>query len=62
MAVHGNLTLALRHPGNQGPSTQVVKNFVEALEAVLVRVGILDQEDIDKGHAMESEQSKLLRS
>jgi len=62
MTVHGNLQLALRHPGNHGASTEVAKNFVKALEAVLVGVGILDQADIDQGHSVESEQSKLLRS
>lgn len=62
MTVHGNLLLALRHPGNQGPSANVARNFVEALEAVLLRGGILDQEDIDKSHEVEQQQGRLLRS
>jgi hypothetical protein len=54
MAVHGNLQLALRHPANQGPSRAVVQNFVNALGALLVQSHIIDQEDIDKGTALEA--------
>ena len=62
MSVHGNLQLALRHPENQGPSRKIVENFVEALAAVLVRGGIIDQADIDRGNRLEADEHRLMRS
>jgi hypothetical protein len=62
MTVHGNLQLALRHPENVGPSRAVMENFVQSLEEILVRGGIIDQEDIDRGRTLEKSQHRLMRS
>ena len=57
MTVHGNLCLGLRHPNNTGPSRKIVENFVEALEAMLVKSGLLSEEDVVSIHQVERQQS-----
>lgn len=53
MAVHGNLCLALRHPGNQGPSTDYVRKFVRVLGQLLIDKGVFTEAEI--AAAMETE-------
>jgi hypothetical protein len=37
-AVLGNLQLALRHPGNKGPSTTIVRAFADLIQRALTDV------------------------
>jgi hypothetical protein len=47
MAVHGNLLLALRHPGNGGAVAAVMRDFVNGLGRMLVDQGILTQAELE---------------
>ncbi len=47
LTVHGNLSLALRHPGNVGPSRKVVEVFLEQLGRGLVENGFLSEAELD---------------
>jgi len=54
-AVHGNLLFALRHPGNKGPSRQLVRNFVENLGSILEEEGVLTPNQLRKTYRLEVE-------
>jgi hypothetical protein len=58
MAVHGNLCLALRHPGNRGPSTAFVVDFRDALGLRLVDWHILTPEQLA---AAQQEEARIVR-
>ena len=57
MAIHGNLCLALRHPGNQGPSAQLVSDFAHALLAMLIDRGLLSPAEADQVSRVEVEET-----
>jgi hypothetical protein len=48
LAVHGNLYLALRQQQNRGPSTQLVRDFLQRLDGELVESGLVTQEVVDE--------------
>lgn len=62
MAIHGNLSLALRHPGNRGPSRAYVVRFVKDLGKWLVEQGVLTQEELECHYALESEEGGIEES
>lgn len=53
MAIHGNLSLALRHPKNYGPSRALVETILKILEGVFIERDFADEEDIDHIHKTE---------
>jgi len=53
MAVHGHLQLALRHPENEGPSAEWIRQFVKEIGEMLVREGILSQAELDFANYVE---------
>lgn len=57
MAIHGNLCLALRHPGNNGPSRKLIIEFVNSIENKLKDIGMFTDEDIKLMHQVEEEES-----
>lgn len=59
MAIHGNLSLALRHPQNKGPSRAYVAAFVKSLGQWLVEQNVLTQEELDCHYALESEEGGI---
>lgn len=59
LAVHGNLCLALRHPENIGPSRTLAKSAILTIEAALLALDIMDQEDIEKVHRTELDFTRL---
>jgi len=54
MAIHGNLCLALRHPANSGPSTQLVAAVVRQLGEVLVARRALTAAELAEVYAVEA--------
>jgi len=56
MAIHGNLCLALRHPANRGPSTQLVAAVVRQLGEVLVARGALTAAELAEVYAVEAKE------
>lgn len=54
-AVLGNLGLAMRHPNNNGPSRELVHNFVENLGSRLEEEGILSPNQLRKIWRLEVE-------
>jgi hypothetical protein len=60
MTIHGNLCLALRHPGNQGSSRGYTVAFVEKLGRLIVERGLWTQEQLE--HAQAVEQQETLRT
>ena len=61
VAVHGNLCLALRHPGNQGETRALVVSIVHQLAKLLVERGILTQEEMDYATKVEQNEHGLER-
>lgn len=59
MAIHGNLSLALRHPQNKGPSRAYVARFVKRLGQWLVEQGVVTQEELECHYALESEEGGI---
>lgn len=53
MTVHGNLCLALRHPGNSGASRKLCTDFVKTLSDLLVDTGAMTREQIDAANRIE---------
>lgn len=60
MAVHGNLCLALRHPGNQGSSRALVEAFVYQIGARLVEEGLLSAQELREAEQLEAEEVTAL--
>lgn len=56
LAVHGNLCLALRHPGNTSNSRQRVVDFTLGLGKFLVDSGAITQEELDRAQKVEAEE------
>lgn len=54
LAVHGNLCLSLRHPGNQGMSRDKAICFVKALGKHLVNLGALTPEQLKEAEMLEN--------
>lgn len=57
MAVHGAISLALRHPAYSGPSRQLLLCFVRQLGITLVDCGVLTAEELEVVENFEREQS-----
>jgi len=55
LTVHGNLCLALRHPGNQGASRKWATAFVKRLGQALVKHGAISQEELKQVERLEAE-------
>jgi hypothetical protein len=45
LAVLGNISLAVRHPNNNGPSSVLVRDFATKLLAMLINEGVISQAD-----------------
>lgn len=62
MAVHGNLSLALRHPDNRGASRGYVQDFARKLGRLLVEKGVLTAAELAEAEALEQvERARQLR-
>ncbi len=55
LALHGQLCLALRHPGNTGASRAVAEAWVESIEALLVDAGALTPALVTVIHQVEAD-------
>lgn len=58
MAIHGNLSLALRHPQNTGASREYVEQFVDKLGQILVDRGLLSPVDLANHRMVERWEAK----
>ena len=56
MAIHGNLCLALRHPGNRGPSRIRVISFTKQLGQFLVESGAITEQELKAAQNLEAEE------
>jgi hypothetical protein len=61
LAVHGNLCLAMRHPGNDGPSRSIVVSVIYRLGKVLVDEGILTPDELESATRLEVNEHGLER-
>jgi hypothetical protein len=50
LAVHGYLLLALRHRADAGPARELVEDFLEILEDMLLEARVLTAEDLAEVH------------
>jgi hypothetical protein len=57
LAVHGALSLGLRHPRFAGPSRQLVESFRERLGEELVHWGVLTAEELAAAEGLERRES-----
>lgn len=55
LAVHGNLLLALRHPGNDGLSRELVESVVAMLEGAFLDAGLMTDSQVELMHQQEEE-------
>lgn len=53
MVIHGNMSLGLRHPKNNGPSKPIARAILRILEIKFIELGFADQEDLDVIHKTE---------
>lgn len=56
LAVHGNLVLALRHPGNDGPSRTMIQDLVSLLEGVFLDTGLLTEGQVVAMHQQDEQE------
>jgi len=54
LAVHGNLLLALRHPGNDGSSRELVEDLVSTLEGAFLDAGLLSEAQLEMIHGQQA--------
>jgi len=47
MTIHQQLLIALRHPKNTGPVREIAKRFSNRLSMILVKGGMMTQEEMD---------------
>lgn len=59
LAIHGNLCLALRHPGNTGKSRPYVIAFTKSLGKKLVEWGVVTEEDLRATEKLEIEEGSV---
>jgi len=60
MVIYGYLCLALRHPVAKGPSRKIAELMVGTIENMLLRQGLLSQEEIDHIHNNEQVERDML--
>ncbi len=60
MVIHGNMCLGLRHPGNQGASTEIARDILQRLGQALVEGSLLTAEELR--HAQQIEVSETKRT
>jgi hypothetical protein len=56
LGVHGNLCLALRHPGNRGPGRRLIIAFVKNLGKTLVNFGVITESQLKAAEKLEIEE------
>ena len=56
LTVHGNLCLALRHPQNRGASRPYVIGFTKELGKLLVRYGVMTEEQLKHAEREEAKE------
>ena len=57
LAVHGNVCLGLRHPTNTGLNRKLALEFIGYVENKLKSAGLINDQDIEKIHNVEQEES-----
>jgi hypothetical protein len=57
LAVHGVLSLGLRHPDYTGPSREIVASFIQELGFRLIEWGVLTEEEMREAYGTEARES-----
>ena len=54
LAVAGSIVLALKHPSNVGPAREIQEGFLDLLGGLIVRAGVMTQEEFSQFKAGEA--------